>query len=147
MGAHRNRSRCPIAFCLDVVGDRWTLLILRDLAFFRRRSFGDFLASAEGISSNILAERLRRLERSGLVVRVPDPQDRRRARFFLTEDGLDLLPVLVEMTIWGGRRHPNSSVPRAQLERWSDHREELIARQRGEHAAEREQALADLSVA
>lgn len=141
MGAHRDHSRCPIAYCLDVVGDRWTLLILRDLAFFRRRFFGDFLGASEGISSKILADRLARLEGWGLVVKAPDPTDRRRARYFLTDDALDLLPVLVEMTIWGSRRHPTPSLTAEQVEHLSSDRAGVIRRCRDGHVTERERAL------
>jgi DNA-binding HxlR family transcriptional regulator len=100
-----------------VIGDRWTLLILRDLAFKNRRYFQDFLGASEKISSNILTDRLRRLERWGLVEGHSDPLDGRRIRYFLTDDGLDLIPVLVEMTIWGSMRHPDPSVPVERVER------------------------------
>ena len=119
MAAHRERSRCPIAYSLDVLGDRWTLLVLRDLAFKNRRHFQEILGASEKISSNILTDRLRRLERWNLIEAHPDPTDKRRVRYFLTDDGLELIPVLVEMTIWGSRRHPDSSVPQEQAERMS----------------------------
>jgi len=125
---------------LDVLGDRWTLLILRDLAFFGRRNFQDFLAASEGISSNILADRLRRLEGSNIIEGHRDPADRRRIRYFLTDDGLDLLPILIEMTIWGGLRHPNSSIPRERIERMNEERDRAVRSARDEHVAEREAA-------
>ncbi|MGE0161475.1 MAG: winged helix-turn-helix transcriptional regulator [Gemmatimonadales bacterium] len=138
MGAHRDRSRCPIAYSLDVVGDRWTLLVLRDLAFKNRRYFQDFLGASERISSNILAERLRRLERAGLIEGHADPEDGRRIRYYLTDDGLDLIPVLIEMTIWGSRRHPDPSVPVERAEQMSADREGTVRSYRERLRAERE---------
>jgi DNA-binding HxlR family transcriptional regulator len=141
MGAHRERSRCPIAFSLDVIGDRWTLLVLRDLAFRNRRYFQDFLGASEKISSNILADRLRRLERWKLIEGRPDPDDGRRIRYFLTDDGLDLIPVLVEMTIWGSKRHPNPSVTVEQAERMGADREGTVRSHTQRLRAEREAAI------
>jgi DNA-binding HxlR family transcriptional regulator len=138
MSAHRERSRCPIAYTLDVLGDRWTLLILRDLAFKDRRHFQDFLGASEGISSNILTDRLRRLERAKLIEGHPDPADRRRIRYFLTDDGLDLIPVLIELTIWGSKRHPDPSIPAERAERMSADRERTVRSYRQRHIEERE---------
>jgi DNA-binding HxlR family transcriptional regulator len=146
MGAHTERSRCPIAYTLDVLGDRWTLLILRDLAFKGRRYFGDFLGASEGISSKTLTDRLTRLESWGLVVKAPDPADRRRARYFLTDDGLDLLPLLIEMTIWGSRRHPDPDPPAERVERMGPDRSGTIRWYRERHVVEREGALEEVAV-
>jgi DNA-binding HxlR family transcriptional regulator len=140
MGAHRERSRCPIAYSLDVLGDRWTLLILRDLAFKNRRHFQDFLGASEGISTNILADRLRRLQEWKLIEGHPDPEDGRRTRYFLTDDGLDLIPVLVEMTIWGSRRHPDPFVPVERAEQMSADRAGTVGAYRRTHLEERERA-------
>jgi DNA-binding HxlR family transcriptional regulator len=140
MGAHRERSRCPIAYSLDVVGDRWTLLILRDLAFKDRRYFQDFLGAPERISTNILTDRLRRLEHWHLIEAHPDPGDGRRVRYFLTDDGLDLIPLLIEMTIWGSRRHPDSSVPAERAEQMSGNREGTVRSHQERLKTEREAA-------
>lgn len=140
MGAHRERSRCPIAYTLDVIGDRWTLLIVRDLAFKHRRYFQDFLGASEKISSNILADRLRRLERWGLVEKHADPSDGRRIRYFLTDEGLDLIPVLVELTIWGSKRHPDPWLPVERAERMSADREGTVRAYRERLRAERDEA-------
>jgi DNA-binding HxlR family transcriptional regulator len=141
MGAHRERSKCPIAYSLDIVGDRWTLLVLRDLAFKDRRYFRDFLGASEAISSNILTERLRRLQRWNLITMVPDPSDGRRSRYFLTNDGLDLLPILIEMTVWGSKRQPESNPPPERIERMSPDRAGTIRKLRERHIAERTDAL------
>ena len=141
MLAHRERSSCPIAYSLDVLGDRWTLLILRDLAFKGRRYFQDFLRASEGISSNVLTDRLRRLERWNLILKAGDPNDRRRNRYFLTDDGLDLLPVLIEMTVWGLKRYPAAHVTEERLNRMNPDREGTLRAYRARHAAERAAAL------
>lgn len=140
MGAHRERSRCPIAYSLDVLGDRWTLLILRDLAFKNHRYFQDFLGASERISSNILADRLRRLERWKLIERHGDPADGRRVRYFLTDDGLDLIPILIEITIWGSRRHPDPSVPVERADELSTDRDAIVRSYRERLREEREAA-------
>jgi DNA-binding HxlR family transcriptional regulator len=95
------RSKCPIAGALDIVGDAWTLLVLRDLLFYDKHRFADFLASPEGISTNILAERLKRLEHSGLVERRRYQEHPPRDEYFVTARGYDLLPVLRELIKWG----------------------------------------------
>jgi DNA-binding HxlR family transcriptional regulator len=140
MAAHRERSRCPIAYSLDVIGDRWTLLVLRDLAFKERRYFQDFLSASEKISTNILTDRLRRLERWNLIEGHPDPSDGRRIRYFLADDGLDLIPLLLEMTIWGSRRHPDPSIAPEQAERMAADREATVKSIRQRLEAEREAA-------
>lgn len=100
------RSRCPIAGALDVLGDSWTLLVLRDLLFYDKHRFADFLASPEGISTNILAERLKRLERCGLVERRRYQERPPRDEYYLTARGHDLLPVLRELIRWGKAHVP-----------------------------------------
>ena len=98
------RSPCPIAAALDILGDTWTLLVMRDLLFYGKHRFADFLDSPEGISTNILAERLRRLEHRGLVERRRYQQHPPRDEYWLTVRGHDLLPVLREL-IKRGQRH------------------------------------------
>src|SRR5260221_3513612 len=100
------RSPCPIAGALDLLGDRWTLLVIRDLLFYGKRRFAEFLASPEGISTNILAERLERLERCGLVERHRYLERPRREEYRLTRRGHDLLPVLRALIHWGKRHVP-----------------------------------------
>jgi len=103
------RSGCPISICLELFGDRWTLLILRSIVFYRHRYFAEFLEAKEGIATNILAERLDRLERHGIVTKSPDPEDARRSLYALTEAGLDLIPILLEMTVWGVEHDPEAN--------------------------------------
>lgn len=100
------RSRCPIAGALDILGDAWTLLVLRDLLFYDKHRFADFLASPERISTNILTERLKRLERCGLVERRRYRERPPRDEYVLTARGHDLLPVLRELIKWGKAHVP-----------------------------------------
>lgn len=120
------RSGCPISFALDVLGDKWSLLVLRDLVFRSARHFQDFIESSEGIASNVLAERLSRLVTYGIVTKTRDPEDRRRYIYSLTPAGLDLIPVLIDLTIWGSKHDPESTFPRSRLERMERDREGAI---------------------
>lgn len=122
-----SRSACPIAFGLDLFGDQWTLLIVRDLFFGADRTFQSFLRSPERIATNVLADRLDRLEAAGLVTRVADREDRRRGRFYLTERGFELYPVLLELIKWGGKHAPNSPATPARVKRLFATRAETIA--------------------
>lgn len=94
------RSPCPVACSLDIVGDRWTLLIVRDLLLGRTR-FRDFTASPEGIPTNILSERLERLLRHGIVEQIPAPDGTKRFAYLLTTKGRALRPILKAMRDWG----------------------------------------------
>jgi DNA-binding HxlR family transcriptional regulator len=100
------RSPCPIAGALDIVGDAWSLLVLRDLLFYDKHRFADFLGAPEGISTNILAERLKRLERCGLIEKRRYQKHPPRYEYFVTIRGHDLLPVLREMIAWSQRHVP-----------------------------------------
>ena len=131
----RRRSGCPISYSLDVFGDRWSLLVLRDIAFRDHRYFQDFLDSPEGIASNILADRLSRLESHGIVEKRPDPKDGRRHVYVLADAGLELIPLLVDLTIWGGRHDPESPYPPPRLARMERDREGAIRYYRRRAAA------------
>jgi DNA-binding HxlR family transcriptional regulator len=103
------RSGCPINLTLEQLGDRWSLIIIRDVMFGNRRSYGALLAgSEEGIASNILADRLKRLTASGLLTRHPDPKHRQKGLYSLTEGSIQLVPLLAHMGAWG-RRHTRPS--------------------------------------
>ena len=98
--APARRSLCPVACALDIVGDRWTLLVIRDLLLGRAR-FRDFAASPEGIPTNILSDRLERLLRHGVVEQIPAPDGTKRSAYRLTKKGKALLPVLRALRDWG----------------------------------------------
>jgi DNA-binding HxlR family transcriptional regulator len=115
---HPLRSPCPIAGALDVLGDRWTLLVIRDLMFYDRHRFAEFLAAPEGIATNILAERLERLEQCGLVTRRHYSERPLREEYHLTARGQELRPVLRALIHWGKRHVPGvAQRPPAYLRR------------------------------
>lgn len=112
------RSPCPIANTLDLLGDRWSLLVVRDAMFFGKRRFGEFARSTDGIPTNILADRLRRLEESGILERIPYRKRPPRYEYRLTRKGKELFPVLREMALWAGRHIPGAAkAPPGFLER------------------------------
>src|SRR6266478_1511465 len=94
------RSSCPVATSLDIFGDRWSLLIIRDLLFTDNRRFSDFARADEAIATNVLTDRLELLECEGLILRRPDTADGRKFVYDLTRKGFDLAPVIVHMVIW-----------------------------------------------
>src|SRR5207237_6921562 len=94
------RSDCPINFALETFGDPWSLLIIRDIVYFGKKTYGEFLASEEGMATNILASRLAHLEHQGIMVRQLFQKDMRKEEDILMEKGNDLIPVLVDMTNW-----------------------------------------------
>ena len=121
------RSGCPIAYSLDVFGDRWTLLILREMVFGEKRYYRDFLEAGEGIATNVLADRLNRLEEAALIGKRRDPEDGKRNLYTLTEKGLDTLPILLEMIAWGATYDPESAAPSTFTERLKRDREGVLA--------------------
>ena len=94
------RSGCPLNASIEMLGDRWSLLIIRDMMLRGSRTFKEFLNSYEKIATNILADRLRRLESYGIITTQPDPNDGRKLIYLLTPKGIDLAPVLTEMVLW-----------------------------------------------
>lgn len=108
MATTHYRSRCPIASALDVVGDRWTLVVVRELALGGKRTWKQLATIDEGIASNVLSDRLARLEGAGCVTRRVDPTDRRRTIYALTEQGAALGPVLVALARWGNAYLPHT---------------------------------------
>jgi DNA-binding HxlR family transcriptional regulator len=96
------RSGCPINLTLEVVGDKWSLLVIRDMIFGNRRHFRELLTqSEEGIASNILADRLKRLVEQGIITKADDPSHKQKSIYSLTEQGIELFPVLAQMATWG----------------------------------------------
>ena len=105
------RSTCPIANVLDIVGDKWTLLVVRDLLILGKRRYGEFQNSPEAIPTNILADRLKRLEAAGLIRKELYQDNPPRAEYFLTRKGADLGPVLQAMGQWGEKYIPGVVIP------------------------------------
>ena len=100
MKAPKRRSQCPISSSLEVWGDKWSLLIIRDLMFNKRFTYGDFLKSEEKISTNILAARLLMLEKNDLIEKLEHPDSKAKVLYQLTQKGIDLIPVIVEINLW-----------------------------------------------
>ena len=137
-----HRSLCPINLALELFGDRWTLLIIRDMMFGGKRHFRELLQGEEGISTNILADRLRMLLEQGLITRSDDPTHRQKAIYSLTEKGIELLPIFAQIGAWGRRHTPASEElceGTRQLEEggpplWEELMAELRTAHLGEHA-------------
>ena len=125
----QRRSGCPVSVSLEVFGDRWSLLIVRDMMVRGFQTFRDFEESGEGIATNILADRLRRLCRAGIVAPEPDETDRRRVIYRLTEKGIDLAPILLEMLIWGSK-HEQTGAPCEITAEMAKNREAVLAETR-----------------
>ena len=117
----RQRSGCPVSTGLETFGDRWSLLIVRDLMVGGLRTFKEFQAAGEGIASNILADRLQRLEIAGILFPEMEQSDKRKVNYRLTEKGIDLAPALLELLIWGAR-HEKTGMPRAFIAHMEKHR-------------------------
>jgi len=122
----QRRSDCPINFALETFGDPWSLLIIRDIVYFGKRTYGEFLASEERMATNILASRLARLEQQGILVKKFSEKEKRKEEYVLTEKGLDLIPVLVEMANWGAEYDPNTVAPPAWIALMKAEREKMI---------------------
>lgn len=120
-------SHCPIAFALDVFGDRWSLLIVRDLMLRGDATYGAFLGAGEGIATNVLADRLRALESAGIITAAPDPGNRRRKLYSLTAKGLDLAPVVVEIIRWSAVHDHRADTPKDLAQRIETDREGVLA--------------------
>jgi DNA-binding HxlR family transcriptional regulator len=136
MARKERRSECPIATALDIFGDKWSLLIVRDLMFKDRRTYGELLAGGEDIATNVLAQRLEQLECAGIVERHADPSDGRRARYRLTERGIDLAPLLVEMVIWSAT-YERTAAPPELVEEMRRNRRAFISKVRKRWASEK----------
>jgi DNA-binding HxlR family transcriptional regulator len=130
------RSGCPISIALEIFGDKWSLLVVRDLMFKGFRTFNEFLGAGECIASNILTDRLAKLEAAGILTKSPDGSDARRFQYRLTEKGIDLAPALVEIVLWAAR-YENTDAPAGTVRAMRNHREEFIAGVRERCAASR----------
>ena len=108
MASAEPRSYCPVNLSLEIFGDTWTLLVLRDMMFAGKRHFRELLQSDEGIASNILAERLARLVAHGLVTKSDDPTHKQKAIYSLTEKAITLLPIVVQIGAWASRWVPDA---------------------------------------
>ena len=120
------RSGCPISIALEIFGDSWSLLIVRDLMFKGLCSFKEFAGAGEGIATNVLADRLAKLEGNGILSKQADPTDARRIRYRLTEKGIDLAPALIEIVLWSSS-YEDTEAPASTLRTMRKDRERVIA--------------------
>ncbi|REC43589.1 winged helix-turn-helix transcriptional regulator [Chryseobacterium sp. 5_R23647] len=111
MSSSKKRSDCPISSSLDVWGDKWSLLIVRDLMFGKQCTYGEFLKSDEKIATNILASRLLMLEENGIISKQNHPDSKAKVLYKLTEKGINLLPLLIEINLWAEKY---SEIPESQ---------------------------------
>lgn len=108
-----HKSNCPINHTVEIFGDTWSLLIVRDMIALGKKTFGEFLDSEERIGPSVLADRLAHLERKGIIVKSPSETDKRKYIYSLTEKGMDVIPIVYEMAVWGSRHCPNPEAPDA----------------------------------
>lgn len=131
---------CPFRYALSVIGDRWTLLILRDMVFKGFQSYGDFHQAGEGIATNVLADRLALLVSSGMVTKAPDPDNASRVLYQLTPKAYDFIPILLEIALWSTKHDERSEFPAELHERIQSDpdgfREEIIDRLNATRAQE-----------
>jgi DNA-binding HxlR family transcriptional regulator len=111
---------------LEAFGDTWSLLIIRDIVYFGKKTYGEFLESDEGIATNILASRLERLEQIGILGRKPHDTDKRKEVYSLTEKGLDLIPILLELAGWSAEHDPQTGAPADWIARVRADKEKMI---------------------
>jgi len=122
----KRRSGCPVNISLEVLGDKWSLLIVRDMMVRGFASFKQFQESGEGIATNMLADRLQKLDAADIITAESNPTDGRRVNYRLTRKGIDLAPVVLELLIWGAR-YEDTAAPCALIRKLEKHRKELLA--------------------
>jgi len=119
-------KNCPIFFSLEIFGDKWSLLILRDILQFDKKHYNEFLESDEGISTNILADRLKKLESEGIISKQKDPDNKKQFIYSPTKKCLDLLPIILEITVWGAKYDPETKAPPEEMAKIRKNRKEYI---------------------
>lgn len=122
----KRRSGCPVSVSLEIFGDRWSLLLIRDMMVRGYKTFREFLHSGEGIATNVLTDRLRRLQEAGMVAAEPAPEDGRSVHYRLTAKGIAFAPVLLELLIWAAK-HEQTAAPCAVMAHMEMNRAAVIA--------------------
>ena len=115
MADRKKRSDCPVSCSLDIWGDKWSLLIVRDLMFSKQCTYGDFLKSDEKIATNILASRLQTLEENGIIIKSDHPDSKAKVLYKLTQKGIDLLPLMIEINLWAEKYYTIPAERKAML--------------------------------
>jgi DNA-binding HxlR family transcriptional regulator len=126
MPKNNKRSDCPVSCSLDVWGDKWSLLIIRDLIYAKQCTYGDFLKSPEGIATNILASRLLALEENGVIEKLSHPDSKAKVLYKLTPKGIDLIPLMIEIGIWSEKYYDINKERKAELKEVKKNKEEYI---------------------
>lgn len=121
------RSHCPINFALEHFGDKWSLLIIRDLLFKGKRHYNEFFESEEKVSTSVLGDRLKSLEEAGIISKGKDEVKKSRIKYSLTEKGIALLPVMVELIIWSGEFDHKTEASQDFLRQAKENKEDLLA--------------------
>ncbi len=120
------RSDCPVSFALDIFGDKWTLLVIRDLMFEGKSFYKDFLNSKEGIATNILSDRLKRLEGMGVIESKVFEELKTKKQYSLTPKGKDLVPVLIEIMLWSAKHQNDLAITQEFVEKATNHRDQVV---------------------
>jgi DNA-binding HxlR family transcriptional regulator len=123
----KKRSECPISSSLDIWGDKWSLLIVRDLMFSKQCTYGDFLKSEEKIATNILASRLQMLEENDVITKQEHPESKAKVLYKLTQKGIDLLPLMIEINLWADKYFTLPAERRVMLEEVKKDKDAFIA--------------------
>jgi DNA-binding HxlR family transcriptional regulator len=127
----KRQSGCPIAFGLDTFGDRWSLLVIREIMLRGKKTYSEFMAADEGISTNILIDRLKHLEAEGIVEKTRDPENRRSFIYTLSKKGRDLVPIILEIILWSGAHDHRPIALRDVLKKIKKNRDVFEADLRG----------------
>ncbi len=120
------RSNCPISYALDFFGDKWSLLIIRDIALEQKRFYKDFQNSKEGIATNILSDRLKKLENNGIIRSAVYEKKKTQKEYFLTQKGKDLIPILLEMIVWSYKYDKELNITEEFVEKIKTNRSDVI---------------------
>ncbi|MBI1342424.1 MAG: transcriptional regulator [Terrimonas sp.] len=121
------RSHCPVNYALEHFGDKWSLLIIRDLMFKEKRHYNEFFESEEKVSTSVLGDRLKRLEQAGLIKKGEDDVKKSRIKYSLTEKGISILPIMIEIIVWSGLFDKKTAAGRDFLNKAIKKRAELIS--------------------
>lgn len=120
------RSDCPISYSLDILGDKWIMLVLRDIALNNKHFYKDFLNAGEGIATNVLSDRLKILESNGIIKSKPYELKKSMKYYSLSEKGIDLIPILIELWTWAAKHDPNSVIEEKELKSKIDSKQEIL---------------------
>ena len=129
------RSKCPASCALDILGDKWSLLVIRDMIYFKKKTFNEFLNSNEKIATNILASRLKKLERFGVISKHNSQKNKKINIYKLTEIGLDIIPTLIELTMWSIKNIEKTEVVKSINSQYTKDKSKLISNMKSDYLA------------